>query len=230
MKIYKEKAKIYDQFIKATGKNYSQEADFITEIKEKKIGKRKIKILDIGSGTGGHALELKKKGFEVFCGDINKEMLDIAKNKTSLPCICMDMKKFSLPKKMDIITCMYNTIMYNQNIGELKMTGKSCYNNLNNGGLFIIQVTNPEKIKNIKESITEWDIDEGKIVHMNIVKYPKLIHYFIIIDFKNKDCIIDKHENTIFPVKVIVNSLNKVGFKNIEVLNKGIYTYFICQK
>ncbi|MCK4783236.1 MAG: class I SAM-dependent methyltransferase [Desulfobacteraceae bacterium] len=49
----------------------------------KKMGKKKLKIIDIATGTGAHAYELAKLGHEVVGIDLDKKMLVKARRKTS---------------------------------------------------------------------------------------------------------------------------------------------------
>lgn len=56
------------------------ECDFI----EQEIDKNKaVKILDIGCGTGRHAIELAKRGYEIVGIDLSESQLDRAKEKAS---------------------------------------------------------------------------------------------------------------------------------------------------
>ncbi|MBF0412485.1 MAG: class I SAM-dependent methyltransferase [Desulfamplus sp.] len=56
------------------------ECDFI----EQEVDKNKaVKILDIGCGTGRHAIELAKRGYEVAGIDLSESQLDKAKEKAS---------------------------------------------------------------------------------------------------------------------------------------------------
>ena len=49
----------------------------------RKMGKEKLRIIDIGTGTGAHAYEMAKLGHIVTGIDLDKKMLEKAKNKIS---------------------------------------------------------------------------------------------------------------------------------------------------
>ncbi len=53
----------------------------IRKIAAKKMGVEKLKIIDIATGTGAHALELSKLKHNVIGIDLDKKMLAIARNK-----------------------------------------------------------------------------------------------------------------------------------------------------
>jgi len=57
MKLYKNKAYLYDKFIEKTGRDYSQLAQFL-----KKYIKKTDKMLYLGAGTGTGGAELQKQG------------------------------------------------------------------------------------------------------------------------------------------------------------------------
>jgi 2-polyprenyl-3-methyl-5-hydroxy-6-metoxy-1,4-benzoquinol methylase len=66
------------------------ECDFI----EREIEyNRKIRILDIGCGTGRHSIELAKRGYAVIGIDLSASLLNRAKEKASQQNICVDFQK-----------------------------------------------------------------------------------------------------------------------------------------
>lgn len=62
-------------------RDYKKQAALVSTLFEK-CQKNKIRILDIGCGTGSHALELAKNGFQVVGIDRSSALLQIAKEKT----------------------------------------------------------------------------------------------------------------------------------------------------
>jgi len=79
MRVFKkEYAFAYDYLYQ--DKDYEKECDFIQEV-FKKFTKGVKTVLDLGCGTGGHALILAKRGYEIVGVDRSKEMLKIARDK-----------------------------------------------------------------------------------------------------------------------------------------------------
>ena len=74
-KIFSKYADYYDLLYK--NKSYKRETNYIEKIINKYAGK-KLKILELGCGSGGHALELKKKGHAITALDTSKKMIEIA--------------------------------------------------------------------------------------------------------------------------------------------------------
>ena len=214
MELYKSKADLYDKFISQSGKSYEKTADVIG-----KYLKKTDFILELAAGTGNYALEFKKRGYKNYvCSDINDKLLEIARKKTNLKCINLDMKSFSLKEKFDAILILFKSINYNLNINELKNTLKNSFNSLKETGRIIIEITNPDIIlNNPKSGAFLFDIDENYyLIHLTDVEDRFLTHYFIFVDKKTNKCEIDKHKNYIFETKEITNLMNDIGFNKIE--------------
>src|SRR3972149_442231 len=79
MSVFKKQyAEFYDYLYQ--DKDYERECDFI-EAAFNKYGCRVKTILDLGCGTGGHALILSRRGYHVVGVDRSREMIGIAKRK-----------------------------------------------------------------------------------------------------------------------------------------------------
>jgi 2-polyprenyl-3-methyl-5-hydroxy-6-metoxy-1,4-benzoquinol methylase len=89
----------YEELFVNYGKNYDREnfvqgtigeCDFI----EKEIGHNKdLKILDVGCGTGRHALELTRRGYAVVGIDLSDSQLERAKEKAAAQNLRIDFRK-----------------------------------------------------------------------------------------------------------------------------------------
>jgi SAM-dependent methyltransferase len=93
---------VYDALYQDKG--YEKECDYI-EALFKKYDYRPTTILDLGCGTGGHALILSKRGYKVSGVDRSASMLDIAKKKardqrSEIEFIQGDITRISVNKKM----------------------------------------------------------------------------------------------------------------------------------
>jgi SAM-dependent methyltransferase len=114
-KVFNSYGKYYD--IIYADKNYEKECNFLEEIFQKYSKFETRSILDGGCGTGGHAIPLAKRGYEVTGIDLSKEMISIAKEKTSkngtnVNFNVMDLRKLQLNKKFDAAICMFAVISY----------------------------------------------------------------------------------------------------------------------
>ena len=118
-------------------KNYKSEVNYISRIlkSEKKYIKN---ILELGSGTGAHAIYLLKKGFNLTCVEKSKDMIFNFKTKSKkIDIINSDLKKIRLKKKFDAVISMFHVINYMTKNKDLELFFRVASLHLNKGGLLL---------------------------------------------------------------------------------------------
>lgn len=98
-------------------KDYEKECDFVEEAFRKYSQSKPKKLLDAGCGTGGHALPLAKRGYQVTGVDASRTMIKIAREKSkrfavNLDFREMDLRKLQLHQKFDACVCMFAVMDY----------------------------------------------------------------------------------------------------------------------
>lgn len=138
---YTSLAKYYDLIF--SRKDYPQEVEFIRETVKNKCPNAKS-ILDVGCGTGEH-LNLLKDEFETLWGvDLNQEIIDEAKKKsTKINYLVGGMKDFTIDTKFDVITCLYSVFNYNLTQEEATLALENFKKQLNPGGVLIFALYTP---------------------------------------------------------------------------------------
>jgi len=81
MNVFEEYAEYYD--ILYQDKDYEAECDFLEQIFARYAQHPVRTILDLGCGTGGHALPLARRGYEVTGVDLSEHMLERARQKAA---------------------------------------------------------------------------------------------------------------------------------------------------
>lgn len=165
----KEYAYAYDFLYK--NKNYNKECDFIQGIFKKYSLKPKT-ILDLGCGTGGHALILAKNGYKVTGIDRSKEMLAIAQRKArernlNVKFINQNMEKLDVGKSYDAVISMFSVIGYLTDNSEFTKVCANVKKHLNNNGIFIFDCWNGYAVLNKKPAIgirEAWLNNKEKII------------------------------------------------------------------
>ncbi|HKU89326.1 MAG TPA: methyltransferase domain-containing protein [Steroidobacteraceae bacterium] len=66
------------------GKSYTAECDLIEAAVRKYATTRPRTLLDVGCGTGGHALELARRGYSLTGVDLSDHMLGLARGKSAV--------------------------------------------------------------------------------------------------------------------------------------------------
>lgn len=103
------------------------------------------KILDLGCGTGNHAIRFAQRGYTVFGVDQSEEMLAVARTKahnSSAPVrwICSSVEGFETAERFDAVIMMFAVLGYHtSNAAVLKALG-TARRHLVSGGLFVCDV------------------------------------------------------------------------------------------
>lgn len=136
---------IYDSRV-----DYEGDVKFLLEA-FKKHGKGKPKrVLDVGAGTGTHALLLAKAGVQVDAVDISQHLLDVMRQKAKAQDLedrvklhCMDMTRELPQGKFDAAISMFGAWCYARTDEESSRLLSMLYARLPKGGLFTFEFWSP---------------------------------------------------------------------------------------
>lgn len=175
MNVFGSYSRYYDILYKE--KDYPAEVEFIDSLIKKYADNNVGTILDMGCGTGGHALLLAEKGFSVTGIDRSEDMLSIAKEKAKAKEIKIpvdffkaDIRDFNLNKKFDAIVSMFAVMSYQTTNEDFEKALLSASRHLKPGGLFIFDVWFGPAV------ITQKPGDRIKIIENNGEKIIRLTH------------------------------------------------------
>ncbi|MBM4305785.1 MAG: class I SAM-dependent methyltransferase [Deltaproteobacteria bacterium] len=127
-------------------KDYEKECDFLEALFEKH-SKKVHTILDLGCGTGRHAIILAKRGYKVTGVDRSAEMLNIARRRVRRSSLKVDLYKCSiqeiyLNKTFDAVISMFAVMSYQTNNDDLASACKIAKKHLKPEGIFIFDAWN----------------------------------------------------------------------------------------
>lgn len=220
-------ANAYDDLY--SDKDYEKECDFIESIFKKFDYKPKT-ILDLGCGTGGHALVLSKRGYKVVGIDKSTPMLEIAKNKASnagleIEFLEGDIARINLNKKFDAVISMFAVMSYqttNSAIAAVCRLAKDC---LASGGLFMFDCWHGPAVLTDKPTPRVKEVNSGNGEKVIRFTEPQLdmINHIVNVNFrvwKIKGKELSENDEThpmrfIFPQE-IKYFLEVSGFDNIN--------------
>jgi SAM-dependent methyltransferase len=229
MDVFKKYANYYDFLYE--DKNYGEECDFIEEAIKKYSGIKVKNILELGSGTGGHAIPLAKRKYEMTGIDVSEGMLKIAKQKTeslglTIDLQVCDIRDFEFGRKFDTVICMFAVFNYITETGDIIKTLQKVKKHLKKGGLFIIDIWNGLAVMRILPSTRVKVVKKGKIKIIRAVE-PELDavnhicrnHYTMLI--LEKDKVIEEIKEThviryLFPQE-IKHHLEQAGFEVLKI-------------
>ena len=166
-------AELYDLFY--SHKPYTEEAAFVHQcLQEHSIGKAR-RLLELACGTGSHALELDKYGYEIVATDYTEDMLACARRKaTEASCNIdfrwQDMRALDLPDRpFDAVICLFDSIGYTETNEAIMQVLRGVHRHLRAGGLFIFEfwhaaamLCNYDPVR-----IRRWSTPEGEVVRIS---------------------------------------------------------------
>ena len=225
MIIFSDYANYYNLIYK--NKDYQSEVNYVEQLINRYATRSGKRILDVGCGTGYHAIIFQNKGYDVFGIDLSQKMIDIAninnKKKDSPKFKVIDSTSFDLDQKFDVIISLFHVMSYQCSNEALESSLLNIYNHLDNSGLFIFDfwygpaVLNDKPNNRYKEfedenlkiiRITESKIDYNK----NVVK----VNFTMVIqDKKLQDkytTLKETHNMRYFFLPELNYILNKIGF------------------
>ena len=140
-----EYASVYDRLYQ--DKDYESECNVIQELL-KQYGTRAVEsILDLGCGTGGHALILANRGYAVHGVDVSEEMLGEAARKVEqfnfversrIPSFSQgDIRKLELGRLFDATIMMFAVLGYQYTNKDVISALETAYHHTNNQGLLL---------------------------------------------------------------------------------------------
>ena len=123
-------------------KDYSAEVDAVLRLMREEGGAQMRSILDLGCGTGRHAVELAQRGLRVMGIDRSEHMLVEARRR-ALACpvapefSCADLRGFDLGRTYDAAMMMFNVIGYIVDNDGLLATLRAIRRHLDAGSPFV---------------------------------------------------------------------------------------------
>jgi len=121
-------------------KDYAAECAYL-EALFARLGLAPKTIIDLGCGTGGHALLLVQRGYRVTAVDRSPAMIDIAKKKApagaNLSFVVSDIAAFVAPEPADAVISMFAVASYQTGAVAFLDFCRKARQSLRPGGLFI---------------------------------------------------------------------------------------------
>lgn len=138
-------AEYYDLIYK--DKDYEAECDFLEQAFERFSNTKPLTILDLGCGTGGHAIPLARRGYKVTGVDVSEPMIIIACEKAKREGLdisfhVVPMEQMELHTQFDAAISMFNAINYVILDEALERAFRNVRRHLIQGGLFLFDFRN----------------------------------------------------------------------------------------
>ena len=144
--VFSEYARYYDLLYK--DKDYEAEADYIERL-IKGFRPETKSVLELGSGTGIHALHLAKRGYEVTGIEISADMIKVAKQKVNNSSMLEhpnplflhgDIRTARLSKTYDAVIALFHVMSYQTTNMDVLAAFTTAREHLRPGGVFLFDI------------------------------------------------------------------------------------------
>ena len=111
-----------------------------------KVNPKAQNVLELGCGTGS-VLKHLVKDYEVWGVDLSNKMLSLAKKKVPQARLSrQDMVRFRLPKRFDVICCVFDSINHILSFADWKKLFANVRRHLSDSGIFIFDINTQKKL------------------------------------------------------------------------------------
>ncbi|AFY34232.1 class I SAM-dependent methyltransferase [Calothrix sp. PCC 7507] len=190
-------------------KDYAGEVQFVDGLLQNHAPTTKS-ILELGCGTGNHALLLARAGYEVHGVDLSAEMLQQASDRLSiLPTDTAsrlgfsvgDIRTIHLNQQFDAVISLFHVISYQTTNEDLEAAFATVKAHLKPGGVFIFDCWYGPAVLSDRPNIRVKRLEDEEIQITRIAEpviYPNDnlvdVNYQIFIKDKNSGAVSDFHE------------------------------------
>ncbi|MCC7119851.1 MAG: class I SAM-dependent methyltransferase [Anaerolineales bacterium] len=167
-------AELYDLFY--ADKPYAQETDFVIHCFQRYgIQKPKPVILELACGTGNHAFEFEKRGYQVIASDYSPDMLAQARRKalrshSQVEFRQHDMRSLDVAERpFDAIVCLFDSIGYVATNENILAVLRGVRDHLAPGGLFIFEFWHAAAMLRHYDPlrVRRWKVEAGEILRIS---------------------------------------------------------------
>lgn len=187
MAVYDKMARYYD--IIYSNLDHESQCNYIEQAFAKYSASKPTNVLDLGCGTGTHALNLAQRGYSVLGLDLSEGQIAIALEKKSATkkgekadFVVADIRNFSFNKKFDSAISMFGSMGYLLTDDDLLSGLKAIHSHLQREGIFLFEFWN---IAGVIPNHISWDRSESddiKIIRLSSSK-PNLESCTLEIEF-----------------------------------------------
>lgn len=233
--VYRKFGEYYDQIYSSFYK-YEEECDNLELIFSTHSKEPISEILDLGCGTGTHAIELTKRGYTMTGIDIAPVMIEEAKMKAEnkdlkIDFELKDMRRVALPQKFDAAVCLFGGFGYLHTREYLDGFFKGVRECLKGPSLLIFEYWN---VKTVKPGFRSWikveDREKGTtIVRLSESKWDEEksiisldMEFFVFKEKEVIDRFIEVHELLCHDNFDIEKILRDNRFELVELYGKDI--------
>jgi SAM-dependent methyltransferase len=218
-------AELYDLFY--AEKPYHEEAAFVQQCLQKYGNGTIRRLIEIACGTGNHAFEFEKYGYEIVAIDYSEDMIAQANRKqkergSSVVFLCDDMRSLNnITDTYDAGVCLFDSIGYVLTNEALQSTLKTINRCLQVGGLFVFEFWHAAAMLREYEPVRmrRWIAPEAEVLRisetsLDVVRQIGTVDYSVYELHKNGSYLTfkEQQQNRFFLVQEMSMLLSHANF------------------
>lgn len=135
-----EVAEVYEDFyVAGQGKDYAAEARRLTTL-VRRHRPAADSLLDVACGTGAHLAHLRQAFSRVAGVELSDHMRQVATRRLpGVPVYAGDMRDFDLGESFDVVTCLFSSIGYVDDLAQLHAAVARMAAHLRPGGVLVVE-------------------------------------------------------------------------------------------
>jgi dTDP-3-amino-3,4,6-trideoxy-alpha-D-glucopyranose N,N-dimethyltransferase len=221
--MFSETAHVYDLIYDAIGKDYAGESSEIKAMLDRRNPGART-LLDVACGTGGH-LRYLKDHYEVTGVDLDPAMIEAARHRLDrTPLVVGDMRSLDLGRTFDAVICLFSSIGYLADEGELETAVRSMAGHLNPKGVLIVDGwVRPDSWLDGGHVSVDTAVDDTGLQVVRVVRSERsgektlLEMQYLIATGERIEHVTEVHELTLFAPEAYETALEAAGLE-VEVV------------
>ncbi len=205
--------------------DHDADCDYLEQIIERYHLDTKVKsVLDIGCGTGSHAINLARRGYHVTGIDISEGQIQRAiqkrQDRENPTFHVADMRSFNLVEKFDAAVSFFGSMGYVVDEGDIQKALAKIHHHLNPNGLFIFEFWNARAVLHNHFSWHKAEKDDLKIIRLSKSEFDHStnvvsIHFdgYVLSGDKLVDTFEETHKLRAYSAREMVEILKHSGFE-----------------
>lgn len=226
-RVYGRFADYYD-FVYQALVDYEGDVDFLERI-FRRFGRASVRsVLDLGCGTGNHAIPLARRGYEVVGLDLSQRMLDHARRKARaarlrIPFVRGDMRRFELGRGFDAAFCAFGAFGYLLTDAVVLRCLRSVRRHLASHGVFTFEFWQRSGVR--PAPYQSWFHRKGseyELVRLSQTRsappgrLPIDFHFFVLKGTRVLDRFSERHTVRTYSVPEMRSLLRRGGFEFLQ--------------
>ena len=233
MTTFQQYANYYDLLY--NDKDYIGEAAFVADLISMHVPKA-TSILELGCGTGTHALALARRGYVVAGVDLSHEMVAQARKRLSSAALSLDtrvsfnqgdIRAIRLTETFDAVISLFHVMSYQVTDDDVLATLTTAEQHIKPGGILIFDYWYAPAVRRDPPTIRVKCV-EDEMIRVSRVAQPSMhsnvnvvdVRYDITIENKitgNRELVCEHHRMRYFSTDELEQPLKKVGLKPIQI-------------